>query len=51
MRSLVSKLLVLDRKIIATEKDDKKLKCKYYMWQYKRTLKKLAKVMRKDARR
>lgn len=51
MRSLVSKLLILDRKISATEEDGKKLKCKYYTWQYKRALKKLSKLMQEDIER
>lgn len=51
MRSLVSKLLILDRKISATEADGKRLKCKYHTWKYKRLLKKLSKVMQKDTER
>ena len=49
MRSLISKILIVERKIDATEADGKHLKCSYYKWRYKRLVHKLSEALRKDA--
>jgi hypothetical protein len=49
MKSIVAKLLVIERKIDATEADGKRLKCSYYKWRYRRLVDKLSKTLREDA--
>ena len=49
MESLSYKILIVERKIAATEADGHKLRNKYYRRKYKKLMKKLAKVLRKKA--